>query len=75
MNDKANLGLATTAELLAELSARAETGGYADYRTVDTVLQPKEPIRRDANGNKIPWDKEHDYFMGFDPDNPDLPTD
>ncbi len=29
------LGLATTAELLGELTARAEAGGYADYRTVD----------------------------------------
>lgn len=28
------LGLATTRQLLAELSARAEVGGYADYRTV-----------------------------------------
>lgn len=34
--EKANLGLATTAELLAELQARAEVGGYADYRTVDS---------------------------------------
>lgn len=31
----ANLGLATTAEMLAELQARAEVGGYAKYRTVD----------------------------------------
>ena len=30
----ARLGLATTAELLEELQARAEVGGYADYRTV-----------------------------------------
>jgi len=30
-----NLGMATTAELLAELQARAEVGGYAEYRTVD----------------------------------------
>ena len=30
-----NLGCATTAELLAELVARAEVGGYAGYRTVD----------------------------------------
>ena len=28
------LGLATTAQLLAELQARAEVGGYAEYRTV-----------------------------------------
>lgn len=33
------------------------------------------PPRRDAKGNIIPWTKEHDYFMGFDPDNPDVPTD
>lgn len=29
------LGLATTAQLLDELKARAEVGGYAEYRTVD----------------------------------------
>lgn len=29
------LGLATTAQLLDELRARAEVGGYAGYRTVD----------------------------------------
>jgi hypothetical protein len=28
-----NLGLATTAELLTELQARAEVGGYANYKT------------------------------------------
>lgn len=31
--------------------------------------------RRDANGDLIPWAKEHDYFMAFDPENPDVPTD
>ena len=31
--------------------------------------------RRDTKGNIIPWAKEHDYFMGFDPENPDIPTD
>lgn len=37
IHDKAepNLGLATTAQLLNELRARAEIGGYANYRTVD----------------------------------------
>lgn len=30
-----NLGLATTRQLLHELLARAETGGTANYRTVD----------------------------------------
>jgi hypothetical protein len=29
------LGCATTAELLVELAARAEIGGYADYKTVN----------------------------------------
>lgn len=29
------LGLATTAQLIDELRARAEVGGYATYRTVD----------------------------------------
>lgn len=29
------LGLATTAQLLEELTARAVVGGYAGYRTVD----------------------------------------
>lgn len=32
---KPYLGNATTRELLAELEARAEVGGYAGYRTVD----------------------------------------
>ena len=31
--------------------------------------------RIDANGNSIPWSSDHDYFMGFDPENPDIPTD
>jgi hypothetical protein len=29
------LGCATTTQLLAELQARAEIGGYANYRTID----------------------------------------
>lgn len=33
----ANLGIATTAQLLDELKARAEVGGYSKYRTVDPV--------------------------------------
>lgn len=33
--EKANLGLATTRELLAELTARIEVDGKLDYRTVD----------------------------------------
>lgn len=32
-----NLGLATTAQLINELAARARNGGYADYRTVDDL--------------------------------------
>lgn len=32
----ASLGVATTRDLLAELAARADVGGYADYRTVDS---------------------------------------
>lgn len=35
MEEKANLGLATTRELLAELTARIEVDGKLDYRTVD----------------------------------------
>lgn len=35
LRSMANLGLATTAELLRELEARAEVGGYAGYRPVD----------------------------------------
>jgi hypothetical protein len=35
MREAANLGLATTAELIEELAARARVGGYAEYRTVD----------------------------------------
>ena len=30
------LGCFTTAEMLAELSARAEVGGYGRYRTIDS---------------------------------------
>lgn len=33
--DEPLLGLATTRQLLDELVARAEVGGYAEYRTVD----------------------------------------
>lgn len=33
--DKPNLGLATTRELLDELTARAEVHGYANYKTVE----------------------------------------
>jgi len=44
-------------------------------RPVDEVFKPKKPLRRDAKGNLIPWDEEHDYFMAFDPANPDLPMD
>lgn len=35
----------------------------------------KALVRKDANGDPIPWAKEHDYFMAFDPENPDIPTD
>lgn len=40
--EKPLLGLATTRELLAELAARAETGGYADYRTAQDDLTEAE---------------------------------
>lgn len=43
------------------------------YRPV--IVVPAMQVRRDAKGNTIPWAKQHDYFMGFDPDNPDVPTD
>lgn len=33
--DKPNLGLATTRQLLAEITARIEVDGQLDYRTVD----------------------------------------
>lgn len=46
-----------------------------EIRPVDRVFLPQEPLREDANGNIIPWDEEHDYFMAFDPENPDIPTD
>ena len=35
LREEANLGLATTGELLAELTARSEIHGWASYRTVD----------------------------------------
>jgi chromosome segregation ATPase len=37
--------------------------------------EPLPELRRDANGDPIPWPKDADYFMGFDPENPDTPTD
>jgi hypothetical protein len=37
--------------------------------------KPLPQPRKDANGNPIPWAKEHDYFMAFDPNDPDTPTD
>ena len=36
MEEKANLGLATTRELLDEIKARIEMDGQLDYRTVDS---------------------------------------
>lgn len=33
--EKPNLGLATTGELIGELAARAQLNGYSNYRTVD----------------------------------------
>lgn len=43
---------------------------------LDKILE-KDPkkIRKDRDGWNIPWSEEHDYFMGFDPNNPDIPTD
>lgn len=40
-------------------------------RTEETRTEP----RKDINGNIISWPEEADYFMAFDPDNPDIPTD
>lgn len=51
-----------------------EGGEPHSRRPVDRIYDPKS-TRRDAKGNIIPWAKEHDYFMGFDPENPDVPTD
>lgn len=65
-----------------EGEAKAALEGYrASLATTDlfreTNAQTGEvtEVRKDANGNTIPWSKEHDYFMGFDPENPDVPTD
>jgi len=35
----------------------------------------KSEPRRDANGDPIPWPMDADYFMAFDPADPDRPTD
>ena len=51
-------------------SVKAET----DPAPATPEPEPSKP-RRDAKGNIIPWAKEHDYFMAFDPENPDVPTD
>lgn len=50
----------------AELKLSQTNDGYGKINS---------PARFDAKGDPIPWAKEHDYFMGFDPDNPDVPTD
>lgn len=42
---EAKLGLATTAQLLSELQARAEVGGYGQYRTVDPEQREGEVAR------------------------------
>lgn len=42
--EKANLGLATTRELLAELTARIEVDGQLDYRTTDGIAPGAEAV-------------------------------
>ena len=47
--DEPLLGLATTEQLLEELYARAEVGGYLDYRTVDEGKPEVEDITGEWN--------------------------
>jgi hypothetical protein len=42
--EKAKLGLATTRELLAELTARIEVDGKLDYKTVGGVVEFDTPV-------------------------------
>jgi len=48
-----------------------EIGLEGLHKMADVERKP----RLDANGDPIPWDEQHDYFMAFDPKNPDIPTD
>ena len=51
--EKPELGFATTAQLLNELSARARVCGYADYRTVDgEILRASKEAPK--QGSKMP---------------------
>lgn len=54
-----------------------ETSKIPSVEEIVEQIREKDPkkIRKDAHGNPIPWSQEHDYFMGFDPENPDIPTD
>lgn len=63
-----------------EKLSTATNEGYGRIGIAPSVEENKELLaewsgRHAANGEPIPWAKEHDYFMGFDPDNPDIPTD
>jgi len=59
---------------LAAKQAKNEARQWPDWRTADPD-KAVEHIRMDANGNPIPWPESADYFMAFDPANPDIPTD
>lgn len=61
-----------TMSVMAEFSVmEMESRVVVEFRNKGKDDEP----RRDVNGDVIPWPKEADYFMGFDPDNPDIPTD
>lgn len=51
-----NLGCATTEELLNELLARAQVGGYADYRTIDSGSETGKVIELNDEGWPLPPD-------------------
>lgn len=54
---------------------RAKQATKPDHSPLPETVAAEKELRKDAQGNPIPWDKKHDYFMGFDPANPDIPTD
>lgn len=58
------------------VSIEIDTSAILEPATSEAPKADSPPLGRvDAHGNPIPWAKEHDYFMGFDPENPDIPTD
>lgn len=69
-----NLLDATQADAMVRHMIEGMPAADTSTRPVDQIFDAKSE-RRDADGNIIPWAEEHDYFMAFDPENPNLPMD